>query len=209
VRLVAATRNPGKLAEIQTLLDGAGWHVAALDDVSPAAVLGEDGLSFEENARQKARAAFAAVKTWVLAEDSGLEVDALEGDPGVMSARYCGPDASDAERNRVLLERIVAVPDEKRTARFRCVACVIDPAGNEALFEGACAGRISHHQRGRAGFGYDPIFIPDGFSRTFAELGAETKDRISHRAQALRQVADYLRGRVRPQADTRYTSARD
>uniref|UniRef100_A0A7C4GDR3 dITP/XTP pyrophosphatase n=1 Tax=candidate division WOR-3 bacterium TaxID=2052148 RepID=A0A7C4GDR3_UNCW3 len=195
--LIIATHNPGKLKEIAELMGGAGWHLKSLADICPGMELSEPGPDFESNARQKARDAFAELRTWVLAEDSGLEVDALDGEPGVMSARFCGLDASDWERNRVLLERIIAVPDEKRTARFRCAACVIDPAGTEALFEGVCHGRISHHQRGRSGFGFDPIFIPNGYSRTFAELGRSVKNRVSHRAQALSQVAGYLRRRVR------------
>lgn len=196
--LVVATRNRGKLAEIAELMDGTGWDSKPLDEVCPNVELREPGPEFGDNARQKARDAFAEVRTWVLADDSGLEVDALGGEPGVMSARCCGQDATDWERSRQLLERMIAVPDDRRTARFRCVACVIDPAGTETLFEGVCHGRISHHQRGLSGFGYDPIFIPDGYCQTFAELGRDTKNRISHRAQALRRVIDYLRGRVRP-----------
>jgi XTP/dITP diphosphohydrolase len=196
VTILMATRNRGKAAEVTNLLGRAGWDVKTLDDVDGAPTVEEDGATFVENARKKARSAAAFSRTWVLAEDAGLEVDVLNGEPGVLSARYCGPGASDADRIRKVLERIVAVPDERRTARFRCVMCVVDPAGIEAVFEGACSGRISHHPRGSAGFGYDPIFIPDGYSRTFGELGLRVKAKISHRAMALRQVVGYLRERV-------------
>ncbi|MEO0078386.1 MAG: RdgB/HAM1 family non-canonical purine NTP pyrophosphatase [candidate division WOR-3 bacterium] len=204
--LVVATRNRDKMAEIAGFMDGTGWHLSAIDELCPVIELNEPGPDFRDNARQKARDAFAAVHTWVLAEDSGLRVDALDGEPGVMSARWCGPDASDWERNRALLERMIAVPDDKRTACFFCVACVVDPAGTEAFFEGFCSGRVSHHQRGTAGFGYDAVFIPDGYAQTFAELGRQTKNRVSHRARVLSQVVDYLRRRTQPGASYRLDS---
>jgi XTP/dITP diphosphohydrolase len=161
----------------------------------------EDGATFEENARKKARAATGLGVGWVMAEDAGLEVDALGGEPGVRSARYCGPDATDADRMRKVLERMIAVPDEKRTARFRCAMCIIDPDGEEVVLEGRCHGRIAHTARGNAGFGYDPVFMPDGHGRTFAELGMDVKHRISHRARALRKVVSYLATRVTLQTE--------
>lgn len=170
--------------------------MVGLDTVPGASDVVEDGATFEENARKKARAAGAVTRGWVLAEDAGLEVDALGGEPGVRSARYCGPDATDADRMRKVLEKVIAVPDDRRTARFRCVMCVADPAGGEAVFEGICPGRIAHHARGSAGFGYDPIFVPDGYSKTFAELGLGVKAKISHRSLALHQVVRYLADRV-------------
>ncbi len=122
-----------------------------------------------------------------------FEVDALRGEPGVRSARYAGVGANDADRIGKAIGLLASVPDEKRTARFRCVMCLIDLAGNETCFEGRCEGRIAQSARGTAGFGYDPIFIPDGYSRTFAELGLSARSKISHRARAMAQVIECLR----------------
>jgi XTP/dITP diphosphohydrolase len=202
VKLLLATRNPHKVAELQQMLDGKGWQVVMLSDFKDMPDVEEDGATFEDNARKKARSAARRAKMWTLAEDAGLEVDALKGEPGVHSARYCGEGASDADRMRKVLNRIIAVPDEHRTARFRCVMCLVDPAGNETCFEGRCDGRISHHVRGSAGFGYDPIFMPDGHGRTFGELGQSTKSRISHRARAMRQVIAFLQSLARLDAPT-------
>jgi XTP/dITP diphosphohydrolase len=196
VKLLLATRNRAKVDEMKRLLDSGTWDVLPLGDVSGIPAVEEDGASFEDNARKKARTAAAIFRTWTLAEDSGLEVDVLGGEPGVHSARYCGPDATDQERNRHLLDRLIAVPDERRTARFRCVACLIDPSGEETVFEGTCAGRIAPLPRGTSGFGYDPVFVPEGHSRTFAELGQDVKNQFSHRAQAMRQVAEFLLSKV-------------
>ncbi len=201
MKLLVASRNQGKIAEIRRLLDDTGWLVVGLPSLDSGLEIVEDGETFEQNARKKAYAAAEASKMWTLADDSGLEIDALGGEPGVHSARYCGPDAAQIFRNRRIQDCLVAVPEEQRTARFRCVMCLIDPAGKEKVFEGTCEGKIAYHARGSAGFGYDPIFIPEGYSRTFAELGLETKNRFSHRARAMRQVVDYLRTRVR--ADTK------
>jgi XTP/dITP diphosphohydrolase len=205
VKLLLATRNRFKTAEMQQLLRATAWQVVMLSDIPGAPEVEEDGETLEDNARKKARSAHAVARTWTLSEDAGLEIDALGGEPGVRSARYCGEGASDADRMRAVLDRIVAVPDDRRTARFRCVMCLVDPAGSEHCFEGICEGRISHHVRGTAGFGYDPIFIPDGHSRTFGELGLDTKSEISHRSRALREVISYLQGRVPKPPD----SARD
>jgi XTP/dITP diphosphohydrolase len=194
VKLVLATRNRGKLVELERLLAGTGWQALMLTDFPEVPEVEEDGRTFAENAVKKARVAAQVTKTWTLAEDAGLEVDALGGEPGIRSARYCGEGASDRDRISRVLEQIIAVPDDKRTARFRCVMCLINPAGDERLFEGVCEGRIAPLARGRFGFGYDPVFVPDGYAQTFGELGLEVKSRISHRAQAMRQVVDYLAG---------------
>lgn len=193
MKLLLATRNRNKLTEVQYALAGSGWQVMILSDFGDAPEVQEDGATFEENARKKARTAAERAKMWTLAEDSGLEVDALGGEPGVKSARYCGEGATDTDRIRKALDRLVAVPEERRTARFRCVMCLVDPDGHEACFEGRCEGRIAHGARGSAGFGYDPIFIPEGHDRTFAELGLGVKNKISHRARAMQQVIGYLR----------------
>jgi XTP/dITP diphosphohydrolase len=193
LKLLLATRNRNKVIEIQRALEGTGWQVLILSDIADAPDVEEDGSTFQENALKKARSAARFSRLWTLAEDSGLEVDALGGEPGVKSARYAGEGASDADRIRKVIGLLTSVPDERRTARFRCVMCVIDPAGNESCFEDRCEGRIAHSARGTAGFGYDPIFIPDGYDQTFAELGLAVKGRISHRARTLEQVIDYLR----------------
>ncbi|UCG43701.1 MAG: XTP/dITP diphosphatase [candidate division WOR-3 bacterium] len=193
MKLVVASRNPGKVTELRDLLQGNGWEVVGLADVGFDQEVTEDGYTFEANARKKARAVAKKVRTWTLADDSGLEVDALGGEPGVQSARYAGDNASDTDRMKKLLDRMIAVPDENRTARFRCVICLVDPKGRAHTFSGRCEGRIAHHARGHAGFGYDPVFIPDGNSKTFGELGLDVKRRLSHRARAMQKVVAYLR----------------
>ena len=156
----------------------------------------EDQDTFEGNACKKATEIAAAASVACLADDSGLEVDALAGRPGVYSARYSGPGATDARNNARLLQELANVPDARRTARFRCAIAVVD-ANGELLAEadGACEGRIAHEPRGSHGFGYDPIFVPDGYGQTMAELGPETKNRISHRAQAAAALVPLLRDR--------------
>ncbi len=193
MKLLLATRNRNKVIEMQQALEGTGWQVVMLSDIPGAPEVEEDGTTFQDNALKKARSAFGISGLRTLAEDSGLEIDALGGEPGVKSARYAGEAATDAERIRKVLGQLVSVRDERRTARFRCVMCLIDSAGKESCFEGRSEGRIAHIARGSTGFGYDPIFIPDGYDQTFAELGFGVKGRISHRARALQQVIEYLR----------------
>ncbi|HDR00478.1 MAG TPA: RdgB/HAM1 family non-canonical purine NTP pyrophosphatase [candidate division WOR-3 bacterium] len=196
MKLLFASRNTGKVTEVAQLLEGTGWRVMGLSAAGTEVELVESGMTFEDNARMKARQAARIFNDWTLADDSGLEVDALGGEPGVFSARYAGPKAGDADRVRLLLDKLIAVPGEKRTARFRCVMCLVDPAGEDRLFEGKVEGTISHHPRGTSGFGYDPVFIPKGEARTFAELGLDHKNRISHRAVAVRAVVAHLRTKV-------------
>ncbi len=198
MKLLLATRNRNKVSEMRHALDGTGWQVVMLSDIGDAPDVEEDGATFEENALKKARSAARVTKMWTLAEDSGLEIDALGGEPGVKSARYAGEGASDADRIRKVLSRLISVPEKRRTARFRCVMCLIDPAGKETYFEGCCEGRITHDARGSAGFGYDPVFIPEGYAQTFAELGPGVKSKISHRARAMQQVIAFLRSCVLP-----------
>ncbi|HTW91593.1 MAG TPA: XTP/dITP diphosphatase [bacterium] len=193
MKLLLATRNRNKVVEMQRALEGTGWQVMLLSDVPGAPEVEEDGATFEENALKKARSAARFANLWTLAEDSGLEIDALGGEPGVRSARYAGEGASDADRIRKVLAQLVSVRDEQRMARFRCVMCVVEPCGDERCFEGRCEGRIAHCSRGSSGFGYDPIFIPEGYEQTFAELGLSVKSTISHRARALQQVIAFLR----------------
>ena len=196
MKLLLATRNRNKVIEMQQALEGTGWQVVMLSDIAGAPEVEEDGATFEENALKKARSAVRFTGLWTIAEDSGLEIDALGGEPGVKSARYAGEGATDAERIRKVLGQLVAVRDERRTARFRCVMCIVDSAGTERCFEGRCEGRIAHSARGSSGFGYDPIFVPHGYDQTFAELGFGVKSKISHRARAMEQVMDYLRSQL-------------
>ena len=192
MKLLLATRNRNKVIEMQHALEDTGWQVVMLSDIVGAPDVEEDGATFKDNALKKARSAARFSHRWTLAEDSGLEIDALGGEPGVRSARYAGEGATDAERIRKVLGQLVSVRDEQRTARFRCLMCVIDPAGNENCFEGRCEGRIAHRAAGSSGFGYDPIFIPDGYDQTFAELGLGVKSKISHRARAMQQVIAFF-----------------
>ena len=185
ITLVIATRNPGKFTEIASLLRGLSVVLQPLDRVGPIEVPPESGESFQENAGLKAAAVARASGQLALADDSGLEVDALGGQPGVYSARFCGPQATDADRNGLLLEKLREVPSEQRTARFRCVVAIADPRGPIRFAAGACEGRIALAPRGTRGFGYDPIFEIASLGRTFAELESDIKNRVSHRANAM------------------------
>jgi XTP/dITP diphosphohydrolase len=199
MKVVVATRNKGKLREIVSLLagapllDGLGLELATIDALAPAAELREDGVTFEENALAKARQAAAATGLPAIADDSGLEVDALDGAPGVWSARYAGPGADDAQNNAKLLEALRGVPAARRGARFRCVAAFVDPGrGLEIVRDGSCAGEILEGPRGTDGFGYDPLFFVPAVGRTMAELPLGEKNRLSHRAAAFRALASAL-----------------
>jgi XTP/dITP diphosphohydrolase len=193
-----ATRNAGKIREFRELLGGLpDIELVALDTVRAPEVV-EDGDSFEHNAIKKAREIAAATGMLVLADDSGLEVDALGGAPGVRSARYAGERASDADNNAKLVTELArsAVPEPGRTARYRVVLALADPSGPLAqrvhLEHGVCEGRIALRPAGARGFGYDPYFVPDGYACTMAELSPELKNRISHRALAARKLAMFL-----------------
>jgi XTP/dITP diphosphohydrolase len=201
VRLLLATRNRGKLAEMRRLLEGLDLDVVGIDEVGGAPEVVEDGHTFEANAIKKARQTALATGLPTLADDSGLEVDALGGAPGVWSARFAGERASDADNNRLLLERLAGVPLAERTARFRCVLALYDPrspgAGEGAprLMSGNCEGHIIEAPRGQQGFGYDPLFVPDGGGgRTMAELSADEKHALSHRGRAVRGLRALLAG---------------
>lgn len=189
MKLVFATRNAGKLREAREILgevDLIGAVEADLPEVE------ETGATFEENARLKALAAAAASGLPALADDSGLEVDALGGRPGVYSARYGGPGLDDAGRRRRLLAELEGVPPRRRTARFVCAIALARPDGTVAVARGICEGRILEAERGTGGFGYDPVFAPEGHDRSFGELSAEVKNRLSHRAKALAIARDWL-----------------
>ena len=197
IDVVVGSSNHGKLAEIRSALDFPGWRFVAAAELeaewpSPE----ETGETFEDNARIKARAAHERFELAALADDSGLEVDALDGEPGVYSARYAGPCADDAENNSRLLLALKDVPEGQRTARFRCTIVFVGPDGTETVANGTCEGRIGFQPRGEHGFGYDPLFEPDATpGRTMAELSLAEKNAISHRGAALRDLHEKLAGR--------------
>ena len=190
-KLLVATGNKGKLKEITALLNGAVATFLTLGDLGESEDVEETGSTFEENAVLKAEHFFNQTGIITCAEDSGLEVDALNGRPGVYSARYAGGQVSDEDNNRKLLAELGTVPEGRRNARFVCAVAFAMP-GNTKLFRGVVKGAIAHEARGIHGFGYDPLFIPDGYNKSFAELGAEIKNTISHRFRALKKLQDYV-----------------
>jgi XTP/dITP diphosphohydrolase len=191
--LLIATRNRGKLTEIRELINHLPLALKSLPDFPHTTEVEETGATFEENASLKAMAYALQTGLWSLSDDSGLEVYALGGAPGVYSARYAGPEASDSERVELLLKELARTGDPLRSARFVCAVSISDPKGRIVnLSEGVCDGRIAFHPRGEGGFGYDPVFIPDGYEQTFGELSSEIKGLISHRARALAATRDFL-----------------
>ena len=185
-RLLLATRNPGKLAELQRLLESAvpGVAVVGLRDVPEYPEAPETGATFAENALLKAREAVRYTGLPAVADDSGLTVDALNGMPGVLSARWSGRHGDDAANTALLLGQLADVPDERRGGAFVCAAAVVTPDGAERVLERSWRGQVVREPRGANGFGYDPVFLPDGLERTAAELTAAEKDARSHRGQA-------------------------
>ena len=193
IELVVATRNRHKTREIQHIL-GPEFIVRDLADTEVPEIR-ETGTSFEENAKLKALAASRQLPALVIADDSGLEVDALGGAPGIYSARYAGANATSRDKIDKLLRELARVraTEDGRRARFRCVVALARNGNLLGTFEGTVEGRITEKARGDAGFGYDPIFVPDGFGQTFGELSAQVKNAISHRAKAIRAITDRLR----------------
>ena len=194
IELVVATRNRPKTGEIQHIL-GPEFKVRDLGAHPEVSEIRESGTSFEENATLKALAASRHMPALVIADDSGLEVDALGGAPGIYSARYAGTNATDRDKIEKLLRELARVraTDDGRRARFRCVVALARNGDLLGIFEGTVEGRITDTARGDSGFGYDPIFVPDGFEQTFGELFEEVKNNISHRAKAIRAVAEKLK----------------
>ena len=188
--VVVATNNPGKILEIREILKDLPYQVLPIRAIDENFSVEEDGLSYAENAIKKAWHAASCTGKLALADDSGLEVDALGGAPGIYSARFGGQHLSQTEKNVLLLQKLVGITD--RSARFRCVIAVVSPKGEVETMEGICEGRIGTEERGTFGFGFDPIFLVPEYRRTMAELGPEVKNRISHRAKALRQLPEIL-----------------
>ena len=191
--LLIGTRNAGKVREIEDLLGDVPWRIRSLQEFADIDVPAETGATYADNAIIKALFYARATGLCALADDSGLEVEALGGAPGVYSARYAGAGASDADRRTLLLSELADVPTEQRVARFVCVVAIALPDGTVLnTSEGTCNGKIIFEPRGTGGFGYDPLFIPDGFDETFAELPDTLKNQLSHRARALLKTREFL-----------------
>jgi XTP/dITP diphosphohydrolase len=192
--IVLATKNRGKALELAAMLAGVVERVESLAD-HPEVVLPEEGaVSYRDNALAKARTVELALGVAAVGDDSGLEVDALGGMPGIVSARFAGEGAGDAANNARLLEELRGLPANRRGARFRCVLALVEAGGRETVVEGQCPGRILDAPRGSGGFGYDPLFLPDGETRTFAELPHDVKNAISHRGRAVAALRAALAG---------------
>lgn len=195
-QILLATRNKHKAKEFQDLLNDLRIEVLTLDRYPNIGEVVEDADSLEGNALKKAMEVFRGAGVPTLADDTGLEVHYLNGEPGVYSSRYAGENATYADNVRKLLKQLRGVPARRRAARFRCVLAFVGPGQTEKLVEGICPGVITEDPRGSNGFGYDPIFLPDGFAETFAEMNSETKNRISHRGRAMQALKEYL-GNIR------------
>ena len=206
-QIIFATGNAGKMKEIREILNGTGWNVLSLKDAGIDAEIEENGTTFEENAKIKAEgirnwclengipgcSGISAEEIIVLADDSGLEIDWLGGEPGIYSARYMGHETSYREKNANLISRLDGVPKEKRTARFVCAIAAALPDGNSLVTRGTIEGYIGWEECGSNGFGYDPIFLSDELGKTFAESSDEEKNSISHRGRALKNLYDKLK----------------
>ncbi len=192
MKLVLATNNKGKVKELAAMLQPLGFQVVPIGSYPGFQEVEEDGETFQANAIKKAVAAAEFTGELCLADDSGLEVDALAGAPGVHSARFAGEPKDDAANNHKLLALLEGVPAEERTARFRCVIAIAEPSGNNQTADGACEGIILREQKGEGGFGYDPLFYVPEYQQTFAELDSSKKNAISHRGRALGKALEIL-----------------
>src|SRR6266516_4299281 len=184
-RLLIGTGNPEKIVEVKSMLEGLPFELTGLAEFRSLSTVNETGQTFAENAALKAQGYALQTSLWTISDDSGLEVDVLDGAPGVLSARFAGEEASAAQRVSLLLSKLSLIPEKRRTARFVCATAVSDADG-KLIFSatGICDGRLSFHPRGAGGFGYDPVFVPEGYNLTLAELGLEVKNQISHRGRA-------------------------
>ncbi len=192
-KIIFATGNKGKIKEIQMILADLGVEVITMKDAGIVIDIEENGKTYEENALIKARAVASHTDAIVMADDSGLEIDYLNNEPGIYSARYMGEDTSYTIKNANLIRRLNGVPDEKRTARFVCAIAAILPDGRELTTRGIIEGRISYEEKGSNGFGYDPIFYVPCFDKTTAELSEEEKNQVSHRGRALMLMKEELK----------------
>lgn len=184
-RIIFATGNEGKIREVRAILADLGPEIISMKEAGIRADITEDGKSYEENALIKAREVAKYTNAIVMADDSGLEIDYLKGEPGIYSARYMGEDTPYSVKNRNLIDRLEGVPDEKRTARFVCAIAAVLPDGKELTARGTIEGRIGYEEAGENGFGYDPIFYVPEFGKTTAQLTPEEKNTVSHRGRAL------------------------
>ena len=192
-KLLLATSNPGKIREYRALLDGLGYEMTTLTQEGITKAVTESRNTYEQNAELKAVTYAGLSQLLTLADDSGLEVDALNGEPGIKSARFAGKAATDADRVNLLLARLDGVPREKRTASFKCVIAIATPEGQCQICRGECRGMITIAPRGRNGFGYDPVFLFPELGKTLAELPLKTKNQVSHRARASQEARQLLR----------------
>ena len=192
-RIVFATGNAGKIKEIRMIMEDTGMEVVSMKDAGIRVDIEENGQSYEENALIKARAVAAFTKDIVMADDSGLEIDYLNKEPGIYSARYLGEDTPYSVKNANLINRLEGVPDEKRTARFVCAVAAAFPDGRVKTVRGTMEGRIGYEEKGENGFGYDPIFYLPEYGCTSAELSMEEKNKISHRGKALRGIRESVK----------------
>lgn len=195
-KVILASRNKGKLEEIKAILQKFGMETISRDDAGiPTFEVEETGNTFEENSLLKAQAIMDVAHVITIADDSGLEVDALSGAPGIYSARYAGENCTFEDNNRKLLQELEGVPEEQRGAAFVSVITMLFPDGEKLVARGECRGKILTELRGEEGFGYDPLFMPEGENRSFAEMTSEEKNRISHRAKSLQILEDMIRER--------------
>ncbi len=196
-KIIFATGNKGKMKEVRMILKDLGLPVLSMKEAGVQADIVEDGTTFEENAKIKAVAVQKLTGALVLADDSGLEIDYLNKEPGIYSARYMGEDTSYSVKNANLISRLAGVPDEQRTARFVCAIAAAFPDGEVLTTRGTIEGIIGYEERGENGFGYDPIFYLPEYKKSTAELSPEEKNALSHRGRALRQMEEELRKRIR------------
>ncbi len=191
-KIVIASKNGGKIKEILNFLHGIDAEFLTISDFPDMPAIEEDGRTFEENAMKKAKAVFEYTKLTTIADDSGLEVNYLSGEPGVHSARFAGDNATDRENNEKLLGLLKDIPMDDRKARFKCVIVLYNSLYSNLFFEGKCSGYIIDEPKGELGFGYDPLFVPEGYTKSFGELDLVTKNKISHRGKALSSLRNYL-----------------
>lgn len=192
--IIIATKNKGKAKDFEALLEPMGYKVLTLHDVAPHMDVEETGVTFEENAILKAETIAAELQATVIADDSGLEIDALGGEPGVYSARYSGEQKNDDSNMDKVLQKLVQVPVDEKTARFRCVLALASPGKETVIFEGVCEGLILDVKKGDHGFGYDPIFYVPSHDKTMAQMKPEEKASISHRGNAIRKLGKAMPG---------------